>query len=75
METDDNSQGSADQSSGQSNTACDDAGAQISWAQRHLPWVVINGQRSRFFCPVGDCPHADTAQARGWANLQVSGTI
>ena len=35
-----------------------------------LPWVVNNGRLSRFFCPVGDCPHGNITQARGWANLQ-----
>ena len=27
-------------------------------------------RRSRLFCPVDDCLHADVTQARGWANIQ-----
>ena len=38
--------------------------------QRPLPWVVRGQNRSRYFCPVDDCPHADVGQASGWANLQ-----
>ena len=35
----------------------------------HLPWVVSSGRRTRFFCPVQGCPHANLALARGWGSL------
>ena len=59
------SDNSADQPSAQS-----DLGGGGAGAQGPLPWVVNSEGRSRFFCPVSDCPHANVSQGGGWANLQ-----
>ena len=46
------------------------ADTQAERAQEHLPWVVNNRGRSRYFCPVAGCLHGDTIQAKGWADLK-----
>ena len=70
MEYEDGSQRSPAQPTWQSSSGTNGADSQNHREQSSLPWVVNGERRSRYFCPVGDCPHADVSQARGWANLQ-----
>ena len=46
------------------------ADTQAERTQGHLPWIVNNRGRSRYFCPVPGCLHGDTIQAKGWTDLQ-----
>ena len=38
-------------------------------AQTQWPWMMKFNNRIRYFCPVLGCPHANLAQAKGWAGL------
>ena len=37
--------------------------------QTQLPWMVKFNGRARYFCLILGCPHANLAQAKGWAGL------
>ena len=37
--------------------------------QTQWPWIIKYNNRTRYFCPVSGCPHANLAQAKGWGSL------
>ena len=65
MEYEDESQNSTDQPSWQTSS-----GSGVVGGQAQRPWVVNSANRTRYFCPVANCPHGNTVHATGWANLQ-----
>ena len=63
-------QGSSDLPHGQNSADNARDGTPTNGSPINHPWLIRDGTRSRFFCPVSDCPHANVTQARGWSNLQ-----
>ena len=70
MDYENGAHGSTEQPSCENDSGSDGFGTQTNSSQRSLPWIVNSNSRSRYFCPVSNCPHGDIIQARGWANIQ-----
>ena len=70
MDFEGSDQRSPNQACSQNSHGSNGASSQPPRVHSNLPWVVNFEGRSRYFCPVNDCPHANVTHARGWANIQ-----